>query len=179
MKERGATTVGGGGKSRPVKPLEDADLNVLRAMPTAPVKPTWTEGQMIYGMVRKALPVGAGKMLETPAPPKPTDKAKEKAKAPDSGVAVETPVAEKEAELSEQDRARLEGLLVGLFNSGNVKAIKKLKGVGDKRARDIVDRVDEDGDLETYEGAGLSKRALEKILQVSCLTVLGGEAGGG
>ena len=122
---------GGGDAMKKLKTLVELDGNAVRRVPDAPVKPEWEAGKLHSG-VKKVVVVG--KVLETPAPVKEV-----KVQVPDSGVDVATPVGEK-VELSREQRRRLKELLLEVFNSMDVKRIKKLKGLGAKRWARLLPR---------------------------------------
>lgn len=118
---------GGGGAAKKLKTLVELDGNAVRRVPDAPIKPGWEAGKLQNGVKKSVVGGERLRVLGTPAQVKEVE-----VKVPDSGVEVGTPAGEK-AELSGEQRRRLEELLLEVFNSMDVKRIKKLKGLGAKR----------------------------------------------
>jgi DNA uptake protein ComE-like DNA-binding protein len=74
-------------------------------------------------------------------------------------------------ELTSEDRKRLENQILDIFNTANEKKIKKLKTVGTKRAEDIANFVEDEGEIGDWkllgDIPGLSKAVREKLVMVS------------
>ncbi|ORY92757.1 P-loop containing nucleoside triphosphate hydrolase protein [Leucosporidium creatinivorum] len=114
-----------------------------------------------------------GKTGVTKTAPSPVKRAIQQVRLSDSGTSnlgledeVESGGKGGERQLSAEERRTLEGMLVDVFNTLDVKKIMKLKGVGAKKAQDIFDAIDEDGELDSYSGAcGFTQKTLDKILK--------------
>lgn len=74
--------------------------------------------------------------------------------------------------MTEEQRTRVTEELVRIVNTGEIKKIKGIKGIGAKRAEKIVDYVDKKGSIVNVEelvAAGLSETVVNTVIKVCLL----------